>query len=162
MLTSLGARTMTVRMPRPSRARWTFSEASASSRSSSSVTEGGTSSLSRTFPWTWTTAVTVFEIRFGLELLASGRRRTWLEQEFASLLDTDLERRILAFDQAAADEAGRIAATARAAGRSIEVQDLQIAGIARSRRGTLATHNIRHFQATGVALVDPWAERPGA
>src|SRR6478609_9335764 len=59
MLTSLGARTITVRRARPSRARWTFSEASASSRRSSSEMSGETSSRSRTLPCTWTTAVTV-------------------------------------------------------------------------------------------------------
>jgi predicted nucleic acid-binding protein len=45
----------------------------------------------------WITAVTVFEIQFGLELLASGRRRRRLEDAFARALDEDFEARILAF-----------------------------------------------------------------
>jgi predicted nucleic acid-binding protein len=104
----------------------------------------------------WTTAVTVFEIRFGLELLVPGHWRTRLEADFGRLLDEDLERRILPFDQAAAFEAAAIVAAARAAGRPVEVQDVQIAGIARSRRAALATRNARHFRDAGIPLIDPW------
>lgn len=37
----------------------------------------------------WTTAITVFEIRFGLEILASGRRRRGLEEAFTKALEED-------------------------------------------------------------------------
>jgi toxin FitB len=47
----------------------------------------------------WITAVTVFEVHFGLELLASGRRRRQLEDAFARALDEDFEGRILPFEQ---------------------------------------------------------------
>jgi predicted nucleic acid-binding protein len=104
----------------------------------------------------WITAVTVLEIRFGIELVAEGRRRARLEEAFGRLLDEDLERRVLPFDAPAADAAGRIAAEARAAGRAIEVQDAQIAGTVRARRGALATGNGRHFRDAGIALIDPW------
>jgi predicted nucleic acid-binding protein len=104
----------------------------------------------------WTTAITTFEIRFGLRLLPPGRRRTRLEEGFARVLAEDLERRILAFDEAAAAEAAALAAASRAAGRTVEVQDVQIAGIVRSRRATLATRNRRHFRDAGIPLIDPW------
>ena len=35
-------------------------------------------------------------------------------------------------------------------------RDTQIAGIALSRRATLATRNMRHFQDLRVPVVDPW------
>jgi toxin FitB len=104
----------------------------------------------------WTTAVTTFEIRFGLERLPRGRRRTRLEGDFERLIEEDLERRVLPFDHAAAVEAAGIAMAARASGRTVEIQDVQIAGIARSRRATLATRNRRHFGDAGIPLVDPW------
>jgi toxin FitB len=104
----------------------------------------------------WTTAVTVFEIAFGLEILADGRRRRQLEDAFARLLEDDLEGRVLPFEQSAAQEAASIAAR-RQAGRPIEIRDAQIAGIVAARRGTLATRNTRHFDDLGIALVDPWA-----
>jgi len=105
----------------------------------------------------WTTAVTVFEVRFGLELLATGRRRRQLEEAFAKALAEDFEGRVLPFDQAAAQAAGAMAAARRRAGRTIEIRDLQIAGIAAARKATLATRNVRHFEGFGLAVVDPWA-----
>ena len=108
----------------------------------------------------WTTAVTAFEIRFGLEILVQGRRRSRLERAFDRLLEEDLERRVLPFDRAAADEAARLAAAGRASGRTVEIQDVQIAGIVRTRHAALATGNGRHFQQAGIALIDPW-QNPG-
>jgi predicted nucleic acid-binding protein len=101
--------------------------------------------------------VTVFEVHFGLELLAQGRRRRQLEDQFARALNEDFEGRILPFEQDAAREAALIAAHQRQAGRSIEIRDAQIAGIVTARRATLATRNIRHFADLGITLVDPWA-----
>jgi predicted nucleic acid-binding protein len=105
----------------------------------------------------WTTAITVFEIRFGLEILAKGRKRKALEEAFASALAEDFDGRVLAFDQAAADAATAIAARQREAGRPVEIRDVQIAGIVAARKATLATRNIRHFEGTGITLIDPWA-----
>ena len=104
----------------------------------------------------WTTAITVFEIRFGLAILPSGKKRDALETAFDQALREDLGGRVLDFDATAAHEASRIAAHLRAAGRTTEIRDVQIAGITLARRGTLATRNTRHFVHTGVSLVDPW------
>ncbi len=103
----------------------------------------------------WTTSITVFEIRFGLDILASGRRRRMLEEAFDAMLTEDFEGRILAFDEAAAQEAGRIAAERRTIGKPIEIRDVQIAGIAIARKAVIATRNIRHFSGLGIELVDP-------
>ena len=105
----------------------------------------------------WTTSVTVFEVRLGLELLAEGKRRRQLEESFSRMLEEDLEGRVLSFDQAAAQAAGRIAAERRRAGRTVEIRDVQIAGIVSMRKATLATHNTRHFEGCGLVLVDPWS-----
>jgi predicted nucleic acid-binding protein len=103
----------------------------------------------------WTTSMTVFEIRFGLELLADGRRRKRLEDTFKRCLEEDFEGRVQPFDQTAALAAGAIAAERRRAGRPVEIRDVQIAGIAAARRAKLATRNLRLFEGTGVSLVDP-------
>jgi predicted nucleic acid-binding protein len=105
----------------------------------------------------WITAVTVFEVHFGLELLAQGRRRRQLEDQFARALNEDFEGRILPFEQSAARAAALIAARQRQGGRPIEVRDAQIAGIAAARRATLATRNTRHFADLGIGLIDPWS-----
>jgi hypothetical protein len=106
----------------------------------------------------WTTSITVFEVRLGLELLAAGRRRRLLEEAFAEALEEDFEGRVAVFDEPAAHAAARIAAERRGAGRPVDFRDVQIAGIAKARKATLATRNVRHFEDLGLHLVDPWAE----
>lgn len=105
----------------------------------------------------WTTSITVFEVRFGLHLLATGRRRQQLEEAFATALEKDLQERVLPVDRAAAEDAAAIAAERRAQGRTIEIRDAAIAGIARARRATLATRNGKHFEGLDLTLIDPWA-----
>ena len=108
----------------------------------------------------WTTAVTVLEVRTGLELQAPSRRREHLESAFADLLRIDLEGRVLPFDTEAADAAGRLVAARQRAGRGIEIRDAQIAGTTLARKATLATRNTRHFSDLGLRLVDPWKPAP--
>jgi len=104
----------------------------------------------------WTTSITVFEVRMGLELLGESRRRAHLEREWERLLAEELDGRVQLFDRAAANAAGAIAASRRRAGRTVEIRDVQIAGVANARRATLATRNVRHFEGLGVRLVNPW------
>ena len=106
----------------------------------------------------WTTAITVFEIAFGLALLQPGRRRQQLEQAFTAAVDADFEGRILPFDRTAADASAVLAARRRRAGRPVEIRDVEIAGIAAARRATLATRNMRDFEGLGIDLIDPWTD----
>ena len=106
----------------------------------------------------WTTAISVYEIRFGLEILDDGTRKRLLQETFEVMLAQDLSNRILDFDDAAAHEAALISANGRKKGRSIEVRDALIAGLARARRAKLATRNVKHFENTGIAIVNPWDE----
>lgn len=107
----------------------------------------------------WTTSVTLFEIRTGLELLPSSRRRRHLEDAFERVINEDLDNRVLPFDSAAANAAGSLVARRQRAGKSVEIRDAQIAGIALARKATVATGNIRHFKDLGVRLVDPFGTR---
>jgi hypothetical protein len=104
----------------------------------------------------WITSITLFEARLGLALLPKGRRQRTLEAAFASLLEEDLENRVLDFDGAAATAAASLAAERRKAGRPVDMRDTQIAGIALARRATLATRNVRHFADLKVPVIDPW------
>ena len=105
----------------------------------------------------WTTSVTIFEVSVGLELLPMGRRREQLQEAFDKAVRDDLGGRILFFDTAAAQAAAGIVVSQRRAGRSVEIRDVQIAGIAAARKATLATRNTRHFERVGISLVDPWS-----
>lgn len=107
----------------------------------------------------WTTAVTVFEMAMGIELLEPGRRKQQLARAFEQMLVEDLQGRIAAFDEAAGYEAGRLAAERQRLGRPVDIRDTQIAGIVLARRAALATRNLRHFQDAGITLIDPWADR---
>jgi toxin FitB len=104
----------------------------------------------------WTTAVTVFELRFGIELLPPGRRRGSLEAAFDAMLRDDLGGRIAAFDDVAAREAAALAARRQRGGRVVDLRDTQIAGIALARRADIATGNVRHFDGLDVSVVNPW------
>ena len=106
----------------------------------------------------WTTAVSVFEIRFGIELLPQTKRRKVLEEAFDGMLREDLNGRIAAFDSAAAEEAAELAARRQRRGRPVDLRDTQIAGIALARRAALATRNARHFDGLNVSVVNPWAQ----
>lgn len=98
----------------------------------------------------WTTPVTLFEIRAGLELLTPSRRRRRLEAAFERVLDDDLGQRVLAFDVAAADAAAEVVTRNQRVGRVVEVRDAQIAGIALARKASVATRNTGHFKDLGV------------
>lgn len=105
----------------------------------------------------WTTTITVFEVRLGLDLLPRGRRRNRIEAAFERVLSDDVQRRVLTFDYAAAHAAGAFAAQRRRSGRPVEIRDMQIAGIASIRRATLATRNVRDFEGLGLNIVNPWS-----
>jgi predicted nucleic acid-binding protein len=104
----------------------------------------------------WLTSITVFETRFGLALLPKGRRRIQLERAFDRVLNDDLSNRVLDFDSMAAAAAARLAADRQRAGRTADLRDTLIAGIAQTRRATLATRNTKHFAGLDVPVVDPW------
>ena len=75
---------------------------------------------------------------------------------FDRTIDEILDGRVLPFDRTAAETAAAIAARQRQIGRSVEIRDVQIAGIVAARKATLATRNTRHFTDLGITLVDPW------
>ena len=108
----------------------------------------------------WTTAITVFEIRAGLAIMTAGRQRARLEEEFSNIIVDDLEGRVAPFDTLAAEETATLMATRRRNGRTGELRDSMIAGIAIARHATLATRNTRHFVDLPVPVVDPWSAAP--
>lgn len=104
----------------------------------------------------WITAITVFEARLGLALLPASQRRRALERSFTLLIHDDLENRVLDFDADAAVAAASLAAKRQRTGKSVDIRDTEIAGIAMARRATIATRNVRHFEDLDVPIVNPW------
>ncbi|HWH58437.1 MAG TPA: type II toxin-antitoxin system VapC family toxin [Terriglobales bacterium] len=102
----------------------------------------------------WTTAITVLEIRFGLQIMAAGKRRTLLMQGFDVLLEK-IGQRIAPFDDAAAQQAANLMAARQKRGRPGDLRDTMIAGIVLAQHATLATRNTSHFEDIS-SLVNPW------
>jgi len=103
----------------------------------------------------WTTSITVLEIRFGLQIMAAGKRRSLLSEAFESLLDK-MGRRIAPFDDEAAGQSAELMASRQGKGRPVELRDTMIAGIVLARHATLATRNVAHFEDLTVPVVNPW------
>jgi len=101
------------------------------------------------------TAVTVAEIRYGLERLPDSRRKDSLLTAATDVFGAFREI-IEPFDADAAIWYGRIVAHRDGLGLPIDGFDAQIAAICRSRGASLATRNVKDFQETGIDVVDPW------
>jgi predicted nucleic acid-binding protein len=100
--------------------------------------------------------VTLAELRYGVERLAPGQRRTrlggWLEDD----LPLRFEGRILNIHPAVANACGRLVARAEAMGRPTEAMDAFIAATAEVHGLTVVTRNISDFQSLAKDVLDPW------
>jgi predicted nucleic acid-binding protein len=105
----------------------------------------------------WTTSVTILEIRFRLQILPVGKRRSALIQAFDNALLEKIERRVAPFDTIAAQQAGDLMASRHKKGRVGALRDTMIAAIVMACHATLATRNTSHFEDLSVRVVNPWA-----
>jgi len=101
------------------------------------------------------TAITLAEVRYGIQRLPDGRRNGLLRVAAEEILAT-FEDRILVFDDVAATWYASTVVTREAAGRPIEPFDALIAAICGAHRAALATRNTKDFEGLGLDLVDPW------
>lgn len=104
----------------------------------------------------WITAITVMEIRFGLQTMPTGRRQEALIRAFELMLKSMIEGRIASFDAEAGLHAAQLMAQRKRKGRPAEVRDTMIAGIVLANRATLATRNTQHFEDLPVTVINPW------
>ena len=75
----------------------------------------------------------------------------WLELELPAFY----RNRLLAIDEAVADQWGRLFATA---GRPLPVIDGLLAATALVHRLTIVTRNVKDFEGLGVQVLNPWLE----
>jgi predicted nucleic acid-binding protein len=104
----------------------------------------------------WLTALSVFELRYGIEKLAVGRQRQELEDALNRILELDIRNDILSLDERAAAAAASIAVARERIGRPADLRDTLIAGIAVAHRADIATRNVRHFQDLDVSVINPF------
>ena len=104
----------------------------------------------------WITAITVMEIRFGLQTMPKGRRQDALLRSFELMLKNMIEGRVASFDAEAGIHAAELMAQRKRLGRPVEVRDTMIAGIVLANRATLATRNTQHFKDLLLTVINPW------
>ncbi len=108
----------------------------------------------------WITSITLFEARYGLALLPEGIKQKTLTAQFESIVEIELEGRVLLFDQVASEQAACLAAVRRKNGYTVDMRDTFIAGIVLAKKATLATRNIKHFSDLPINVVNPWGNTP--
>ena len=101
------------------------------------------------------------ETHYGTACLPHGAKRKRL-QAWALELAQQFDGRILASDDAVWRQFGDLKASLRAMGRMQDALDMVIAATALHHGLPLVTRNTRHFEDTGLRLVNPWADAPQA
>jgi len=99
--------------------------------------------------------VSLAELRYGVERMAAGRRRTRLEQWLRHELPLRFESRILPVDAQVAEAWGKTVSRSEAAGRPIGAMDAFLAATAGTRQLTLVTRNVSDFSLL-KAVLNPW------
>ena len=99
--------------------------------------------------------ISVAELRYGIDRMASGKRRSRLDEWVRYELPMRFEGRILLVDPSIADTCGRIVRRVEVLGRPIEVMDAFLAATAEVHRLTLVTRNVQHFTIL-KSVLNPW------
>jgi len=100
-------------------------------------------------------AISRAELRFGVLKLPDGKRKNALAAQIERVLDL-FKDRTLGFDADSADRLAEIAARCERIGKRATAPDAYIAACAAARGFAVATRNVRHFEHTGVRVIDPW------
>jgi predicted nucleic acid-binding protein len=103
----------------------------------------------------YTTSITLAEVLDGIARLPDGRRKDLLKTTAQGVFSAFADQ-LLAFDATAAVEYAELVSSRERTGPPIEGFDAQIAAICRAHGATLATRNVKDFQDTGIAVIDPW------
>ena len=96
------------------------------------------------------------ELRYGIERLPPGARRSELDRLVTSAERDLFAGDVLAFDGASAHEFGRVVAKRAQMGRPIMPMDALIASIALAKDMAVATRDISDFTDLGIELINPF------
>lgn len=106
---------------------------------------------------TFISIISIAEIRRGVALMDSGRKRDALGEWLAHDLPQRFENRIIPVEEPVALAWGDLMALAKRSGRGLASMDVLIAATAVAHQLTLATPNTKDFEGFGVDIIDPWA-----
>jgi predicted nucleic acid-binding protein len=99
--------------------------------------------------------ISLAELRYGVDRMAAGARRSRLEQWVRDELPLRFEGRILAIDASVAEAWGRTVSRSEALGRPIGAMDAFLSATAEIYRLTLVTRNVSHFPPV-KSVANPW------
>jgi toxin FitB len=102
----------------------------------------------------FTSVIAVAELKFGIEVLPEGRRRTQLSSWFLDTLRPTLGNRVIPFDE----DCAVIWASLQARAPNARFADSQIAATALVHGLTLVTRNVRDFAFPGLPVFNPWSK----
>jgi len=105
---------------------------------------------------TFLSVITFAELRYGIERLPSGKRRSYLQQWVTHELPLRFESRILPIDTTVADRCGDVLARCEARGRRMEAMDAFIAATAEIHQMTVVTRNTSDFEPVINSVLNPW------
>jgi predicted nucleic acid-binding protein len=101
--------------------------------------------------------ITLAELRFGVERLPAGVRRSRLQSWIEDELPGRFEGRLLGVDQAVAGMWGQLLAMSEVRGRRMNLMDCFLAATASVNGLTLVTRNVRDFAEFRGGLFNPWS-----
>jgi predicted nucleic acid-binding protein len=101
--------------------------------------------------------ITLAEIQKGIELLDEGKRRSQLEQWLTQDLEAWFTGRVLPVDRQVSRRWAALVAQGMRRGRPLPTIDSLIAATAIAHGLTIVTRNVRDFESTGAATLNPWS-----
>jgi predicted nucleic acid-binding protein len=104
----------------------------------------------------YVSAITVAELRFGVANMSVGKRRDELQASIENQILPLFSGRVCPFDMTCTAAYAELMTQARSTGSAIAAADGYIAAIAATNRFSVATRDIRPFQAAGVKVINPW------
>jgi len=101
-------------------------------------------------------SITVAELRYGIETLPKGKRRSFFHEALENKLLPNFAGRILPFDLNASKAYAALMGRAKAKGKAIGKEDGYIAAIAAAHDFMVATRDVSPFQNAGIKTINPW------
>ena len=105
---------------------------------------------------TFLSAITIAELRYGIQRLPAGKRRRQLDDWLIADLLLRFEERVLPVDAEVADVFGRLVDRSEKAGRPIGIMDAFIASTAELHQLTLVTRDTSDFEHLLPGIINPW------
>lgn len=102
-------------------------------------------------------SLTIGELKKGIEKLAEGQRKSFLDAWLSTRVMQNFEGRVLSLDAEIALSWGKHQAEMEATGKPLPLMDSWIASTAKTHSLTLVTRNMKDMQLGGVKLLNPWS-----